>query len=116
MFEYLAETNSQRAVAVYWGLREESAAYELEETMATLAKLSNAQFIPVIENIELNSATPWQGRTGLVHQVAMQDIKDFEAYDIYLAGRFDMVGAIRTDFLERGALLDKMYADAFAYI
>ena len=112
MFEYLAEQNSQRHIMVYWGLREESAVYELEKTIATIAKLPHASFIPVIENADAS----WEGETGLVHQAAMNDIVSFEPYDIYLAGRFDMVGAIRSDFVEHGALLEHMYADAFAYI
>jgi len=116
MFEYLAEQQSQRHITVYWGLREEGAIFELEKTIATIGKLAHANFIPVVENINENSATPWQGNTGLVHQAAMNDIANFESYDIYLAGRFEMVGAIRSDFIEHGALLDHMYADAFAYI
>lgn len=112
MFEYLAEQKSTRHIMVYWGLREESACYELAETAATIAKLPNASFIPVIEN----PSDAWQGKTGLVHQAAMHDIIGFEPYDIYLAGRFEMVGAIRSDFVEHGALLEYMYADAFAYI
>jgi aquacobalamin reductase/NAD(P)H-flavin reductase len=112
MFEYLSEQKSQRHIKVYWGLREESAVYELEKTIATIAKLPNASFIPVVENADAN----WKGETGLVHQAAINDIVNFESYDIYLAGRFDMVGAIRTDFVENGALLEHMYADAFAYI
>jgi NAD(P)H-flavin reductase len=112
MFEYLVEQNSQRNIMVYWGLREESAAYELEKTQAVVSALANGQFIPVIQNPQPS----WQGRTGLVHKAAMQDIKSFAEYDIYLAGRFDMVGAIRTDFIEQGALVDQMYADAFAFI
>lgn len=112
MFEYLAEQNSQRHIMVYWGLRELEAAYELEESAATIAKLPHANFIPVIENA--NDA--WQGKTGLVHQAAMHDIVSFELYDIYLAGRFEMVGTIRSDFVEHGALLEHMYADAFAFI
>lgn len=116
MFEYLAEQKSQRRIVVYWGLREESAAYELEKTMATIAKLPHANFIPVIENINIKAEKPWQGKTGLVHQAVMEDIVSLESYDIYLAGRFDMVGAIRTDFVEHGALLEYMYADAFAFI
>ncbi|MEY8199672.1 MAG: NAD(P)H-flavin reductase [Colwellia sp.] len=116
MFEYLAEQKSQRHIMVYWGLREESAAYELEKTITTIGKLPHANFIPVIENIDDNSEKPWQGKTGLVHQAAMHDIVSFEPYDIYLAGRFDMVGAIRSDFVEHGALLEHMYADAFAFI
>jgi aquacobalamin reductase/NAD(P)H-flavin reductase len=101
---------------VYWGLREESAVYELEKTIATIAKLPHANFIPVIENVNERNENPWQGKTGLVHQAAMHDIVSFEPYDIYLAGRFDMVGAIRSDFVEHGALLEHMYADAFAFI
>ena len=112
MFEYLAEQHSQRHIMVYWGLRELEAAYELEETAAIIAKLPHANFIPVIEND--NEA--WQGKTGLVHQAVMHDIISLEPYDIYLAGRFEMVGAIRSDFVEHGAILEHMYADAFAFI
>lgn len=116
MFEYLAESNSQRQVIVYWGLREESALYELDKTSATLAQLSNARFIPVVEKTNEDAKQVWSGAKGLVHQVAMNDIDDLSVYDIYLAGRFDMVGTIRTDFVERGASLEHMYADAFAFI
>lgn len=112
MFEYLAEQKSQRHIMVYWGLRELDAAYELEETAAIIAKLPHANFIPVIEN----KNGKWQGKTGLVHQAVMHDIISLEPYDIYLAGRFEMVGAIRNDFVEHGALLEHMYADAFAFI
>jgi aquacobalamin reductase/NAD(P)H-flavin reductase len=116
MFEYLAEEKSQRHIMVYWGLRELAAAYELEETAAIIAKLPHANFIPVIENIDENAETKWQGKTGLVHQAVMHDIVSLEAYDIYLAGRFEMVGAIRSDFVEHGASLEHMYADAFSFI
>lgn len=114
MFEYLADTKSTRAVTVYWGVREESALYEVTETAATLAKLNNAKFIPVVEKAEAGSN--WQGATGYVHLRAMKDIENFDEFDIYLAGRFDMVGIIRDDFVKQGAKLDNMFADAFAYI
>ncbi|GAA5136097.1 NAD(P)H-flavin reductase [Thalassotalea piscium] len=112
MFEQLVHENSQRKVVVYWGLREESASYELEKTQATIQKLTHGEFHPVIENAHNN----WQGKTGMVHQVVMADISDLSLYDIYLAGRFDMVGVVRTDFVAKGALIDRMYADAFAFI
>lgn len=114
MFEYLAEQNSKRHIMVYWGVRELAAAYELEETAAIIATLPHANFIPVIENVTADDA--WHGKTGLVHQAVMHDIVSLEPYDIYLAGRFEMVGAIRSDFVEHGALLQHMYADAFAFI
>jgi len=112
MFEYLAEQKSSRQVVVYWGLRNSSACYELEKTTQTISSIPNATFHAVIETPQEN----WQGKVGMVHKVVMEDIKNLEDYDIYLAGRFDMVGAVRKDFLECGALVDHMYADAFAYI
>ena len=112
MFEYLAQQKSSREVVVYWGLRDPSACYELDKTAATINTLTNGQFIPVVE-------TPhddWQGRLGMVHKVVMKDIDNLGDYDIYIAGRFDMVGAVRDDFVAQGADLNHMYADAFAYI
>ena len=112
MFEYLAEQKSDRKVIVYWGVREPSALYELDKTQSCLNNLADASFIPVVQNPDTN----WQGRTGLLHQNAMEDIANFSDYDIYLAGRFDMVGIIREDFVKKGALVEHMYADAFAFI
>lgn len=112
MFEYLAQTKSQRQVVVYWGLREESACYELDKTANTIAELTHGQFHPVIETAQES----WTGKVGMVHKVVMNDIENLADFDIYIAGRFDMVGAVRTDFLAKGALKEHMFADAFAFI
>lgn len=112
MFEHLAAEKSQRKVVVYWGLREPSACYELEKTAATVASLSNGEFIPVIEN----PAEDWQGKSGMVHKAVMADIENLADYDIYIAGRFDMVGVLRDDFIAKGGIKEQMYADAFAFI
>lgn len=112
MFEQLVKQDSQREVIVYWGLRDLSACYELEQTAKMISKLTHGKFIPVIEapNDE------WQGRSGMVHKAVMADVKNLADYDIYLAGRFEMVAAVRDDFVKQGALIEHMYADAFAYI
>lgn len=112
MFEYLSQEKSSREVVVYWGLREPSACYELEESANTIAALENGEFHPVVE-------TPhddWNGKVGMVHKVVMNDIKNLADYDIYLAGRFEMVGVVRDDFVALGVDKNNMFADAFAYI
>ena len=112
MFEFLVEQKSNREVVVYWGLREPSACYELEKSQKCIAQLAHGIFHPVVE-------TPhddWSERVGMVHKVVMKDISNLADYDIYLAGRFDMVGAVRKDFVAHGADIKHMYADAFAYI
>ena len=112
MLEYLVEQRSTRHIMVYWGLRDPSACYELAETQALINNLEHANFITVVESAE----TDWSGKIGLVHETVMQDIVSLEPYDIYLAGRFEMIGKVRTDFIEHGAIIEQMYADAFAYI
>jgi len=112
ILEYLVSLKSTRPVLLYWGLREESACYELAQTQALINTLPQANFIPVVESATAN----WQGKVGLVHEIVMQDIISLEPYDIYLAGRFEMIGKVRSDFIEQGALIEHMYADAFAYI
>lgn len=112
MFEHLALQGSQREVLVYWGLRDPSACYELEQTAAMINKLAKGKFIPVIEAPNAD----WQGRSGMVHKAVMADVKNLADYDIYLAGRFEMVAAVRGDFVKQGALIEHMYADAFAFI
>lgn len=112
MADHLAETDSKRPVFFYWGVRNESALYANEEMQAWAAKKPNFTFIPVVEHAEES----WQGHTGYVHQAVMKDIKSLEPYEIYMAGRFDMIGPVRDDFINHGALRDNMYADAFAFI
>lgn len=112
MFEYLALQDADREVIVYWGLRDQSACYELEETTAVINKLAKGKFTPVVEIPN----GQWTGRSGMVHKVVMDDIKNLADYDIYLAGRFEMVAAVRDDFVKQGAVIEHMYADAFAFI
>ena len=51
-----------------------------------------------------------------MHQAVLDDIVSLDAYDIYIAGPFPMVGVVRDAFLEQGAKREQMFADAFAYI
>jgi len=112
MFETLSAQKSEREVLVYWGLRSPSATYELDKTSQCIEKIANSTFIPVVQEPD----EQWQGRVGLLHHIVMEDITNLSDYDIYIAGKFDMAGAIRTDFVAKGALVEHMYADAFAYI
>ena len=98
--------------SLYWGVREEGACFELDKSTQTIASLKNGSFYPVIQH----PTEGWNGKTGIVHQVVMADIDDLSNYDIYLAGRFDMVATVRDDFIARGVKMEQMYADAFAFI
>lgn len=112
MADHLSEINCQQPVLFYWGVKEESALYAKEEMETWAASQDNFQFIPVVEN----PSAEWSGHSGYVHQAVMKDIASLAPYSIYMAGRFDMIGIVRDDFIEHGAIREHMYADAFAFI
>ena len=110
--DFLAQTQPEQTVLLYWGVKLEEALYAREEMEQWAAKHPNFQFIPVVEQ----PSDQWQGKTGFVHQAVMADIVSLEPYEIYLAGPFKMAGVAREDFIKQGAIKEHMHADAFAFI
>lgn len=110
--DHLAEIGYDQPVFLYWGVKVESALYAKEEMEAWAQSNPNFRFIPVVETPE----GTWSGHTGYVHQAVMKDIVSLEPYQVYMAGRFDMIGIVRDDFMSQGALRENMHADAFAFI
>ncbi|MEG3133131.1 NAD(P)H-flavin reductase [Rouxiella sp. T17] len=105
--------NPERDISIYWGGRELKHLYDLGELEALSVVHPNLKVIPVVEQVE----DDWQGRTGNVLSAVMQDFDSLSEHDIYIAGRFEMAKVARERFCaERGALEDRMFGDAFAFI
>jgi aquacobalamin reductase/NAD(P)H-flavin reductase len=108
----IAQSGLDRPVQLYWGLRNQQALY-------AEAELTQWQAANPLYQLQLVVQEPddhWQGRSGLVHQAVLADHTDLSAFDIYIAGPFPMVGAVRDAFLAQGAVQQHMYADAFAWL
>ncbi|WP_440903123.1 NAD(P)H-flavin reductase [Catenovulum sp. SX2] len=97
-------------VYLYWGLRNQAAAYELEFWQQHNSE--QFKFIPVIENPN----DDWSGRTGNVIDAVLADFPSMQNYQVYSAGRFEMVGKARKAFLNQGLNKDNIFADAFAFM
>jgi aquacobalamin reductase/NAD(P)H-flavin reductase len=110
--DHLMHVKSDTPILFYWGVKEESALYAKSEMEAWAEAHPHVQFIPVVEN----PSDSWQGKTGYVHQAVMNDIASLEEFDIYLAGPFKMAGIAREDFIKHGAVKERIFADAFAFI
>jgi NAD(P)H-flavin reductase len=108
----IAAAGVNKAVFLYWGVRHEEALYHMAELQQWAASHHDYSLVPVIES----PSQSWQGRSGLVHQAVLDDFVSLDAYDIYVAGPFPMVGVVRDAFIEQGAKREHMFADAFAYI
>jgi aquacobalamin reductase/NAD(P)H-flavin reductase len=108
----LAHIKPGHKVLLYWGGRHPQDLYA-RQAMGKWERSHNArQFIPVVEHPDDH----WQGKTGYVHKAVLDDINNLNDYDIYAAGHFNMLKAVRDDFVAHGALIDHLFSDAFTYI
>jgi aquacobalamin reductase/NAD(P)H-flavin reductase len=97
---------------LYWGCRNPEAMYY--ETIAREWHQAHPwlHFVPVVEQADAD----WQGKQANLLSQIRSDFVSLVGYDIYIAGRFDMVGAARELFREMGLDEAHLYGDAFAFI
>ncbi|BCV35113.1 NAD(P)H-flavin reductase [Shewanella indica] len=97
---------------LYWGCRNPEAMYY--EAIAREWHQAHPwlHFVPVVEQAEAD----WAGKQANLLAQIRSDFVSLVGYDIYIAGRFDMVGAARELFREMGLDEAHLYGDAFAFI
>ncbi|GKX59395.1 NAD(P)H-flavin reductase [Leminorella grimontii] len=102
-----------RKISLYWGGREAEHLYDMGRLEALTVQYPNLDVVSVVE--QPNEG--WRGRTGTVLAAVLADFGSLADYDIYIAGRFEMVKIARERFcLERGADEKRMFGDAFSFI
>ena len=112
--EHAIAEESQRPMHVYWGGRGRADLYLLELAQQWPLLHANIRFTPVLS--DLPTEAQWDGRTGLVHHVALADHTDLSDYQAYVCGSPAMVAAARQDFLARCDLpADEFFADSFDF-
>ncbi|MCH1930847.1 NAD(P)H-flavin reductase [Shewanella sp. A25] len=104
--------NQKVETTLYWGCRTQDAMYY--ESIAREWHYAHPwlHFVPVVEE----APAEWQGKTANLLAQIKQDFVSLNGYDIYIAGRFDMVGAARENFRQMGVDEAHLYGDAFAFI
>lgn len=97
---------------LYWGCRTQDAMYY--ESIARQWHEAHPwlHFVPVVEEADGD----WDGKTNNLLAQIKADFISLVGYDIYIAGRFNMVGAAREQFREMGVDEPHLYGDAFAFI
>lgn len=102
-----------RDISLYWGAKDSSQLYAMQELKDISAQHSHINFIPVIETNEDN----WSGKLGNVIEAVLADFDNLSEYDIYIAGRFEMAGSARDQFTNmKQAKVERMFGDAFSFI
>jgi CDP-4-dehydro-6-deoxyglucose reductase/3-phenylpropionate/trans-cinnamate dioxygenase ferredoxin reductase subunit len=101
-----------RSMVLYWGARRPEDLYRMELPRKWESQLPWFRFVPVLS--EAGPADGWEGRTGFVHQAAMDDIASLAEYEVYACGAPAMINAARQGFVhERQLNRDAFYCDAF---
>ncbi len=108
----LAATKDERDVTLYWGCKAVEHMYLFDEMQALASSYNNLTFIPVVEDVP----SDWTGGIGQVHKAVLSDVSDLSGYEVYAAGRFEMVGVVRDAFLEQGMKIEQMHGDALPYL
>ncbi|MDP5255802.1 MULTISPECIES: NAD(P)H-flavin reductase [unclassified Vibrio] len=113
ILDYCIEQQLPNPIYLYWGGRNREQLYQYKALTDLSAQYDNVQFKPVVEI----ATDDWQGHVGNVLEAVAQDFESLEKMDIYIAGRFEMAGAARSQFTEqKAAKIDRMFADAYAFI
>lgn len=104
------EALSRRGATLYWGGRRKEDLYAWEEGMRWAGTSERFRFVPVLS--EPNS--PWEGRTGFVHEAVAADFPDLSQHEIYACGNPLMVDAARFVLTrDNGLLAGNFRSDAF---
>ncbi len=110
MVEHAIETNLDREINIYWGVR------DLQDMYSDLpskwsSEYSNINFTPVLSE----SSEDWDGAKGYVHEKVLIDFDNLSAYDVYVCGAPEMVKAAANSFVEKDMNKDNFFSDAFEF-
>ncbi len=111
MLQGLLENQDSRSVHVYWGARHPEDLY-LHQRATELAQSHNQVSYTAVVSDEPDY---WPGRTGLVHNVVLEDLQLFEQAMFVLCGSPAMVYAAYDDFIKKGIQPEQIISDVFDY-
>jgi CDP-4-dehydro-6-deoxyglucose reductase, E3 len=112
IIEHMLHNNIKRDIILYRGARQLQDLYMHDLCEKWAEMLPNISYIPVISEPENGN---WQGRTGLVHQAVLDDIKDLSGFQAYVCGAPGMCEVAHHSFVDQGLSPDEFFSDAFTF-
>lgn len=105
-------SDSQQPLHFYWGARRQGDLYAHSRLLDLAQKDTRFHYIPALEF----APQAWAGFEGLVLHAVQAKVKDIENWDVYTAGRFEMVRVIRDALFEQGLPSTQLYSDALPFL
>ena len=113
IIEHVIAKDIKRKFHLYWGARTLDDLYFHEQATQWANEYDNITYIPVLS--EAKDSDQWTGREGLVHEIVLEDFKDFTNVEVYASGAPAMVYAGRDAFVPFGMNPERYYSDAFEF-
>ncbi|MCC5854211.1 MAG: NAD(P)H-flavin reductase [Idiomarina sp.] len=101
-----------RPLTLYWGGKQLPDLYFHERLQALTKDDARFSYRPVLEQ----PPAAWTGAKGFVHRAVLEEHPDLSAFDVYVAGRFEMVRVLRDDFLQHNLPVSQLHGDALGYL
>jgi CDP-4-dehydro-6-deoxyglucose reductase len=111
ILRHVIENDIRRDMRLFWGVGSEQDLYAQARLEALSRRAGTLSFTPVLSEPE----SAWPGLTGWVHEAALKDSGDLEAFDVYAAGPPAMIAAIQHEYAKRGSATTRLYFDSFDY-
>lgn len=113
MLRHLLERGDQRPLHLYWGAQARADLYEDSMLRELMQRHPNLTYTPVLS--APNAIDEWTGRTGWIHEAALEDHPQLAQFDVYASGPPIMVETIRHQFIARGLPADQLFFDSFDF-
>lgn len=108
----MAEHGSDRKATLFFGVKEKKDLFYEDQLRALAEKLPNFRYVPVLS--EPLAEDNWQGETGYVTDVMVEQVKDGANAEAYLCGNPLMIDAAVKLLQQIGVGEDRIFYDKFA--
>jgi CDP-4-dehydro-6-deoxyglucose reductase/3-phenylpropionate/trans-cinnamate dioxygenase ferredoxin reductase subunit/phenol hydroxylase P5 protein len=108
ILDHALSRNPDREIHVYQGARTTADLYDVDRLRSYAEKFVNVRYVPAL------NAGDWEGRTGHVTDVMLEDFESCKGYSGYLCGPPPMVDAGIKAFKRRRMAPRKIYREKFS--
>jgi len=113
ILEFLTRQPLAHPVYLYWGVLSADDLYMSQQFQELESTEPNFHYVPVVS--EPATSPDWQGKTGLVGEVALADLGNVSDFTVVVSGGPAMVYATLDAFVAQGMPEQNMLADVFSY-
>ena len=113
IIEHMLHNNIKREIALYFGARHLEDLYLNDLCEKWAAFTPHLSYTSVLSKPQ--TSDNWQGKTGYVQNLVLEDIPDLSGYQVYACGSPNMINDAHALFIKNGLPEEEFFSDAFTF-